>query len=300
MSRKSQQTESKPVSEAHDRAAASQAIEPGTWPVPGKVWIDRDEVRSDWHVTKRVEAPPDLLDRLVRLAKTTSTDQEVAAFCANYGLILLCREHDRPVGHLRDLDDPEDPYPCVIPGDDTTYTSVGWLRNFARQCSAILNIAQRLQSTGPDRGAGTREDWLVLDPDYAQRDGMTFDMHWQQRELTLEERIEEDNEHLSEIVDHWLDIANVRLRVRINWTDYTPSLALGPTTLHGALVTSLATSIARGELAVCTACGRAYTPKRRTSPGRRNYCDDPDCKKARQAHAQRDHAARTNQKVENK
>jgi hypothetical protein len=274
------------------RGFVGQSGTPPTWVAPESVWLDGDLLRFKWGAGRRISAPPDLLDVFTRLAKPRATDAAFERFAQHYGVVALCERHGQPIGHLRELgDDPDNPYPCEGLGGEHPYLPIDWLRDFARKVTAALNIAAQLQNGG----AADRDAWFVLDPEYAGLPNTTY-LNWSRpRPMTPSEEAEDDREHLGDILDRWLDLADVRLR--IDWTDARPDFRLTPRTLLGAITTSLVFSIARQSLAVCTACGRAYTPTRRPTAGRRNYCPDPDCKDARDANNQRDYVARTKKKA---
>jgi hypothetical protein len=81
------------------------------------------------------------------------------------------------------------------------------------------------------------------------------------------------------------------IRLSFAWDDVI-RLDVQVSVLWQAVIANVVFAIARTDgLAVCTACGRAYSPlKRRPQSGRRNYC--PDCKNARWRDSKRDQRAR--------
>jgi hypothetical protein len=74
-------------------------------------------------------------------------------------------------------------------------------------------------------------------------------------------------------VDEWLQLARVRPVVR--WLDGEAArISLGGGNLFGAVGITLAMQAARLEgLAICSACGIAYTPTRRPRADQRHYCE---------------------------
>jgi hypothetical protein len=67
--------------------------------------------------------------------------------------------------------------------------------------------------------------------------------------------------------------------------------------LAGAIVLSLLFASIRSKgLARCSNCGRAYAPKRQPTAGRRRYCLDEPCQRAKGRDATRDSRARKDTK----
>jgi hypothetical protein len=66
----------------------------------------------------------------------------------------------------------------------------------------------------------------MLDPEYAGLPNTNL-LNWRRpRPITPSEQAEDDREHLGDILDGWLDLADVRLR--IDWTDTRPEFRLAP------------------------------------------------------------------------
>jgi hypothetical protein len=89
-----------------------------------------------------------------------------------------------------------------------------------------------------------------------------------------------DRKVVEEAVNRWLRIGAVSLS--LEWWEPRPTVRLdsGPlSALFGALALQLLQAVARSDgLALCSACGRPYTPERRPDPNRRHYC--PQCRNA--------------------
>jgi hypothetical protein len=164
---------------------------------------------------------------------------------------------------------------------------VDWYLSLAQRCRSVLNIAARLHRGQP----GELDDWETIDPRVAEWSDFTTGQGWKKVPYTKEARVEDEREVLGNLLDCWLDLTGTRIRV--SWTSRSPEVGLAPSGVLGAVVTSLVFSVTRsGGLAVCSNCGRAYPPTRRPIAGRRRYCPDEQCQKARLRDAQADLRAR--------
>jgi hypothetical protein len=270
-----------------------------TWRTPEEVWLEGDRLCWDYHGRyKKVTPTADLLDLFVRLS--SADDERVLTFARTYGVLRLCEQHKLPVSHLRQVGDSYlsgGGYPCEpLGGYKHAYVPTAYFKESAMMYRAVLNIARRLG----DGVAGTYEDWVVLDPDFARAPASTVGMGLKlndvlRDETPPEELVDIDRETLTDILNQWLDIADVRFR--IDWTKGpAPEFSVGVHTLFAALVTGLTMTLTRGGLATCSACGRAYTPKRRPAASRSNYCNEPGCKRVRATNATRASRERKRQK----
>ena len=269
------------------------------WATPERVWLDADQLRWDrGGSSKEVVPPADLLDLFVRLAGASA--ERVLTFARTYGVIYLCEQHKQPISHLRQVGGTDlvgNDYPCEpLGGYSHPYVPTAYYSDFATQCRSVLNIAKRLG----DGVAGTYEDWYVLNPSYARTPAITPTLGWNVQDVDRQdtppdELADIDRETLVNLLNVWLDIADVRFR--IDWSaSPAPQFRVEVRTLFGALVTSLVMALTRGGLATCSACGRAYTPKRHPAAGRRNYCNDASCLKTRATDATRASRARKSQR----
>jgi hypothetical protein len=135
---------------------------------------------------------------------------------------------------------------------------------------------------------GTAEDWSVISPDLAEARAVKFH-HWRPDRLTPEEGLVADQEVLGEILDRWLGLYDVRLRVDWYRTP-KPDCRLSATNVMGAVAANLVLAIARVDgFIICSACGRPYAPQRQPRANQRNYCSDDRCQKAKTSYASRNH-----------
>jgi hypothetical protein len=258
------------------------------WKTSQTVMVKDGRLFYDPKTSDQVKGPAGVLDDLLKL-RPTASDDVVADFAGKWGIVVLC-EHRRPITHSRcvgaTLFD-EQTNSCTLLGGQRPYVPLDWYRQFARWSRSVLNIAARLHRGQP----AEPEDWEAVDPEFADGDGYTYGQGWRKVPLTKAARVDEERENLASVLDRWLDITGVS--VRFVWDSDRPSYCLYPGGLPGAVVMSLIFSVAKsGGFAVCSSCGRAYTPKRRPAEGRRSYCDDEQCQKASVRDAQRDLRAR--------
>jgi hypothetical protein len=108
--------------------------------------------------------------------------------------------------------------------------------------------------------------------------------------LGRDDHVVQERDLLAQWFDRWLDMANARIHV--SWAE-TWDVGLRSQNLAGAIVISLLLASTRSKgLARCSSCGRAYAPKRQPAAGRRRYCSDDFCQKAKRRDATRDSRAR--------
>lgn len=85
--------------------------------------------------------------------------------------------------------------------------------------------------------------------------------------------VESGRWHLSRLVGHWLELANIRPLFDWPFDRASPNVELRGAGAFAVIVRDLVFSLARVDgLVFCDGCGAAYTPARRPSPGRRNFC----------------------------
>lgn len=203
------------------------------------------------------EADKELIYNFANLALTES--HGILSFAQTWGALGLC-EHELPATH--------NPSTLFSPSNSSFCEPLGseridmWQR-FARICRAMLNIASRLNQYEQ----GRVEDWFVLLQDKA--------------EGNLPEDIRKETLLLEQGVNFWLDLANIRPRLR--W-DSKGVLLEYPSNcgLFGNLALQLMSNVFSIDgLLICSACGKCGSIKtlaigrlRRPREGTRFYCDD--------------------------
>jgi len=260
-----------------------------SWVVPTDIDIEGDRLCWDasFSTYRTVHGPAKVLDELVKITVDTS-QQKVADFARRWGVVGLCREHMWPHVHSRyPGGGDEEVYGCTLLGGRRPFIPIEWYRQLAQRSRSVLNIASRLHRGIP----GEPEDWEVVVPEVAHWDDTVINTRWKQVPYTKAARVADERDALGDVLDRWLDLT--RTRIRFSWVGEHPTFGLAASGLVSAVFMSLAFSAARsGGLAVCSNCGRAYTPARRPAAGRRCYCTDEQCQKARVRDAQYDKRAR--------
>jgi len=217
---------------------------------------------AQWRKTKSL---PDLL-AFVRLAQ--ASDEDIADFSRDHGLLFLCRQHGLPLSHSRVVVAPgEEMSECDVPGGRRPFVKTEEIRTWARRFRAAMNIAARLHDGKP--AADT--DWAELG---IEQPKTGIEHWWRKVDLSAEEQVRQGRDVLAQLVDAWLDLGAVRLR--FEW-DERPEFGITGWGLFGAIATQLMLAVARSDgLAACTGCGMPYAPTQKPKAGKRNYC--PGCR----------------------
>jgi hypothetical protein len=218
---------------------------------------------AEWRKTK---SHPDLLLAFIRLAD--ASDDDVAAFSRDHGLLFLCRQHGLPLSHSRVLIAVgAEMSQCDVPGGRRPYVRTDDVRRWARQFRAVMNVAARLHNGKP----AAELDWAVLD---VEPPSTGIDHRWRTVDLSPEERVRQGREILAQLIDAWLDFGAVRFT--FEWGD-RPNFGITVAGVFGALAAQLMFAVARSNgLAVCMGCGLPYAPTQKPKAGKRNYC--PGCR----------------------
>ena len=117
-----------------------------------------------------------------------------------------------------------------------------------------------------------RRDWKILDPDFDPLADVLAGPRFRSKTPNEEVKVADQREHLSGLLDQWLDLTGVR--TRLEW-ERRPEFRVRSGNVIGAVMTSLVLAITQSKgLATCTSCGRACPAKRQPSQNRRNYCRD--------------------------
>lgn len=274
------QTKAELLGLTNEAGEVARPLLPGTVLRPCHVAIEGDQLVWYADVNPR-ESPPrpvfvradgPLLDQFVRLANAPA--QSVVAFARRWGA--LDRYEDRVTEGEHAFSGAE---PLAL-----------WYA-LARQAAAILLVAGHLHQ-GEQAPLAAWRDVLtvgVLPLSAAETFAAWESGEWQ-RYLWGECAI------LGVTIDAWIDTGDVRPHLVWN-ADKPPEIVLQGTGLLGALAVQLLGAVSRTEgIAVCSACGATYTPKRRPRAGERRYC--AHCgKRAARRDAARDYRQRQQQTV---
>ena len=207
---------------------------------------------------------PNMLEAFIRLAN--AQDDSVARFALRWGV-------------LRDGE-------WLLEGSEPL---AEW-RAVAEHFAAVMDVAARLRigdAVDPERWARLGRTGLVDVELLAGPDGEPeVRLRHQLWPLSPFARQCSPPEAVGYIVSGWLRRSAVGLG--LSWTD-RPQVVLVPRSLLGGLALQLAFAVSGADgLALCSSCGRPFTPKRRPAAGRRAYC--PTCGvRAARRDAQRDY-----------
>src|SRR5258705_834725 len=237
-----------------------------------------------------------MLEEFVALAD--ADENKYLDYACRWGLLELCKEHYEPVNHNYNCE-PIVPFRKVVMGTTgnaakehrETVLSEGepiWAwRNHARFARALLNIAAKLH----EGEIGSDEDWNVLHFDEAGFLG------WDHAEKRKDKNFSDINFEKSLIAEgvntYWLGSGGVQPRVY--WEASRPIITFECPKPYGKLFANLAIQLMMAisqidSLAICSACGQSYTPKRRPKKNQRRYC--PSCKSVAQRDASADYRRR--------
>jgi hypothetical protein len=141
-------------------------------------------------------------------------------------------------------------------------------RELARRARATLDVAASIRNSEK----ATEDNWLALRPWY-------YDWRKRVKSPTPERRRIAERQQLSDVLNAWLRLAEVRpsfsWQTGMNFTNLE-GVDEGSITLLGVLALQLVRAVAQGKIATCSGCGATYRRKGREAPkGRANYC--PKC-----------------------
>ncbi|MFN2510925.1 MAG: hypothetical protein ABR568_05705 [Pyrinomonadaceae bacterium] len=220
--------------------------------------------RLYWQPLKRshlVQPAVETFTDFVDLAE--GADESVLAYARKWGVFHLC-EHLLPASHqnCRPLENR-----TLNKGEPTDQ----W-KKFAQEARAVWNIGEELKK-GKDN-VGRPADWDVL------RQTEAFRRFVSNRDAAVAyrgvKRAAEEKTIISEILNRWLEIGNVR--PRISWDRSHPAIDLtgGPGgRLFGALGIRLLEHAGGYEIAACTGCRKffdASARERRPKAGQDRFC----------------------------
>lgn len=228
-----------------------------------------------------------MLDAFVRIGDP----EAIPPFAVRFGTLQLCA-HRLPISHAQkfealwrwEAETTWGPSRDCLPTRKWISEPVDRWMLYVAGARAILNIAAAIHSGSP----GRYEDWLAgydtFDPDEDFRPKPDI---W---DRPLHHGLQEPAIMLSDLVNQWLRLGNVR--PRLEWELGEPRIEFDTSTF-GAIGVQLMEAVTRVHgLTLCSSCGKPYLRQGRKAPaGRRNYC--PDCgsgaalRDAQRAHRER-------------
>jgi hypothetical protein len=237
-----------------------------------------------------------MLEDFVVLAD--ADENKYLEYACKWGLLDLCKEHHMITNHNYTCE-PIIPYRMSVFGTTDKPAKehrkkllaegepISAWRYYARFAKALLAIAAKLHEGEP----GSDEDWETLHFDEAGFLG------WNHAERRREKNFSDIDHEKSLIVDgvntYWLGSGSVQ--PRIYWKASRPTITFECPKPYGKLFGNLAIQLMMAisqldSVAICSACGQSYEPRRRPKNNQRRYC--PDCKKVAQRDASADYRRR--------
>lgn len=233
-----------------------------------------------------------MLEGFVALAN--ADENKYLEYASKWGLLDLCKEHFMPTSHNHNCE----PIVCRTIVFGTTekpakehhekLVSEGepisaW-RDHARFAGAILHITARLH----DGVKGEDEDWKTLH--VVEFLGWN---HAERRKAKKFSNLDHEKSLIASGVNFWLELG--RVQPRVSWKASRPIITFECPKPYGKLFANLAIQLMMAvsqidAVAICSACGRSYTPKRRPKRTQRRYC--PSCKSVAQRDASADYRRR--------
>jgi hypothetical protein len=237
-----------------------------------------------------------MLEEFVALAD--AGENKYLEYACKWGLLDLCKEHHKITNHNYNCE-PIIPYRMAVFGVTDKPAKehrkmllaagepISAWRYYARFARALLNIAAKLH----EGELGSDEDWKMLHGDRAGFLG------WDHVERRKEKNFSDINFERTLIIDgvntYWLGSGGVQ--PRMYWKESRPIITLECPKPYGKLFGNLAVQLMMvisqlDSVAICSACGQSYEPKRRPKTNQRRYC--PDCKKVALRDASADYRRR--------
>lgn len=233
-----------------------------------------------------------MLEEFVSLAD--ADENKFLEYACRWGLLELCKEHFMPTNHNYTCE-PIVPFRMVVFGVTdkparehrekllSEGEPISAWRDYARFAKAILNIAAKLH----EGEIGSDEDWDTLHFDEAGFLGWNYASE-RRKAKKFPDLDFERSLIATGVNDYWLGISGVQ--PRFAWETSRPIISFACPKPYGKLFANLAIQLMMAvtqldSLAICSACGESYKPKRRPKNNQRRYC--PNCKKV----AQRDASA---------
>jgi hypothetical protein len=228
------------------------------------------------------------LDRFVRIKQA----DDVLAFARRYGPLQLCG-HGKPASHGG-----EDEEGRLLKCRPSRREPVDRWLFYVANARAILKIASAMR-----QGIlAERRDWDEL---YRSRrtEAGTFGGAEQTLRNLSGQGLPVPRDmvaslqwlHLSNVVNYWVNVSNVRPEVSRSWTgkDSAPGIELVGVGIFGALAVQLLAAIAGAHgTYFCCGCGDPYRASRRPRTGQRHFCRKEECKRAGTRERQSAHRAR--------
>lgn len=242
----------------------------------------------------------EVFPEFIRLSNENKPERfarNVEMFAQKWGNLDLCKEHQIPASHnyncvpsishktvvLRSVNSSDISEKNEIYGESLS----AW-RDYSVFAKSLLNIAANLQ-----------EEKLGKDNDWQDLHSIGF-LGWSHAEKRKEKGYQKNLLQFEKIlvtdgVNQWLALGN--LRPEIEWQNNAIIINFKSASPYGSLFAYLALQLllAVGQqdgLAICSACGMAYIPKRKPASNKRRFCFQCNDSGKPQALASGDYRAR--------
>lgn len=219
-----------------------------------------------------------MLEEFVELAD--ADEQKFLEYARRWGFLELCREHWEPASHTHDCE-PFVPFRTHVFGTTDKAARehrekllaagepVSEWRRFARFARALLNVAGRLY----EGEMGRDEDWDTLHFDEAGFLGVIYAT--ERRKAKKFPDLDFERTLIAGGVNHWLVAGGVQPKV--SWRTSRPVITFECPKPYGKMFANLAIQLMMAvsqadAVAICSACGQSYMPRRRPKTGQRRYC----------------------------
>ncbi len=241
------------------------------YPSPSAPCLVWDWFGEDGEKPQECSLREGILEHFTRLER--ADPEAVLRFAQRYGVLMLCKNHRRPITHSF----PRGPMTLKPPvcGPSKRESVRSWQR-YAREARAILRLAAAAHQNEP----GSPDDWRVIYGGPLRPTG--WEASAETARVTVATRI-----------GAWLEESMVQ--PDLVWSSSSPSIRIGGIGLCGAIATELAYKVARlPGLSLCAGCGDPFTPSRKPRQDRRSWCSE--CQEAGEPRRQAKRDARTRAK----
>lgn len=261
-----------------------------------KFRIDDGKIKISRDAKGQVITPSKgMLEEFIALAE--ADEDRFMKYASSWGLLELCKEHRMATSHNQNCE-PIVPFRTVVFGTTDKAAKehrkkllsegepiVAW-RRYAQFARAILNIAARLHQGE----IGSDEDWKTL---HGRAGFLGWDYARERRKSKNFPDLEWEKSLLASGVNFWLGCGGVQPKV--SWKASRPIVTFECPKAYGKLFANLAIQLMMAvsqvdSVAICSACGQSYMPKRRPKNNQRRYC--PNCKKVARRDASADYRRR--------
>jgi hypothetical protein len=284
-----------------ESATLERPVATQTYSTFDKFLIEEGRIKVSPDAKPRVVTPSEgMLEEFIKLADDTDENRYLR-YANKWGVLELCKEHLEPTSHNYNCE-PIIPFRTIVLGTTKKVAEehrdyilsqgepISAWRHFARFARALLNITANLYQGE----MGSDEDWHTLHADEAGFLGVDYPA--KRREAKVFPDLDYEKGLIADGVSiYWLGSGAVQPRV--SWKGLRPIVSFECRQPYGKLYANLAIqlmmSISQLEsIAICSACGQSYMPKRRPKEGQRRYCLNCKVRKIPQRDAAADYRDR--------